>query len=129
MPKNGKRALPADSYDQAGPLKKAKACSAPAGPIDDDEEYGSAVETVTSDLKNELKAGEEGAELKAEVKADNNIVKAEEDVVKTDNDAVKTDTGAEMKIEIKQENDAGIQTGVKAGKSKVEVIELEEDED
>lgn len=129
MPTNAKRALPADRYDQAGPLKKAKACSAPAGPIDDDEEYCSAVETVTSGLNNELKAEEEGAELKTEIKADNNIVKADEDVIKTDNDAVMTHTGAQMKIEIKQENDAVIQTGIKAGKPKVEVIELEEDED
>lgn len=34
-----------------------------------------------------------------------------------------------MRQEVKQENDADLQTGIKTGKSHVEVINLEEDED
>lgn len=115
-------------------MKKAKAYSAPAGPIEDDEEYGTLVERASSGLKNELNTQEEeDDELKTEIKADNDIVKADEDVVKAENDDVQTENSDELKQEIKreikQEINTDVQTGITAGNSKVEVIELEDDEE
>ncbi|KAE9968883.1 hypothetical protein EG328_007196 [Venturia inaequalis] len=91
FPKNGKRPLPNNSYDQIGPLKKTKACSAPAGLIEDDEEYGAPVEKAISGLRNEICVyGEEEAELKLEIEADSHAVKRDNNIIKAENSGVKT---------------------------------------
>jgi hypothetical protein len=64
MPQVTKRVLPADSCNL---FKKAKANSAPAFVIHDDEEYGSAIEKVMSGPQKGFKAEKE-TKMMAEVK-------------------------------------------------------------
>lgn len=94
------------------------------------------MEKAISGLRNEICVyGEEEAELKLEIEADSHAVKRDNNIIKAENSGVKTDNVAEMNRETKQEkqekqeNDAEMQNGVIGGKFKIEVIELEDDED
>ncbi|QDS68852.1 hypothetical protein FKW77_007274 [Venturia effusa] len=121
FPKNEKRAHPTGSYDQAGPIKKTKVCSAQADPFEDDEEY--VVPLGFEGLETELGARQD-QEAEHMPDTDNYGLK-EENSMKREDDGVKTENDAGMKQAVKQEVDIEHQ----AGNFEAEVINLEEDED